>query len=75
MPQTWWVVYSQDLRRSITGKASVGSGARYALQTFYGTEKMVRHQFSLSLAQMFEERRPALDFLQEINIVDEVMNS
>lgn len=72
--QTWWVVYSQDVRRTKTSK-NVGTGARYALQTFMGSSKMVEHEFKDSLIRAFERRQEALDFLNEMNIVDSVQNS
>ena len=82
--QTGWVVYCQWTRRPFlsTGAVqvggttkNVGSGARYALQTFLGTESMVEKQFGASLAKAFTKRQEAIDFLNEMNIVDSVQNS
>ena len=70
---TWWVVYCQQARRMSIRNA--GSGARYALQTFLGSEMMVKKQFGSSLAQAFLKRQDAIDFMQEMNIIDSVMNS
>ena len=72
---TWWVVYLQDIRRPRTDTKNVGSGARYALQTFVGTHAMVVRQFGPSLACAFEKRDDSITFLSEMNIIDEVMNS
>jgi hypothetical protein len=72
---TWWVIYLQDIRRPRADTKNIGSGARYALQTFMGTHAMVVHQFGPSLARAFEQRADALTFLEEMNLVDEVMNS
>jgi hypothetical protein len=73
--QTWWVVYCQDIRRPFSDTKNVGSGARYALQTFTGTHFMVVRQFGPSLARAFEQRGPAIRFLEDMNIVDSVQNS
>ncbi len=78
--QTWWVVYCQVTRRPAVRNdngytRNVGSGARYALQTFLGTAEMVEHQFGESLAKAFLARQEAIDFLNEMNIVDSVQNS
>jgi hypothetical protein len=73
--QTWWVVYCQHTRRPHQGSKSIGSGARYALQTFLGTSESVEHQFGESLAKAFLARQEAIDFLNEMNIVDSVQNS
>jgi hypothetical protein len=73
--QTWWVVYCQVSRRPWKGSKSVGSGARYALQTFLGTEEMVKRQFGESLARAFLSRQEAITLLGELNLVDSVQSS
>jgi hypothetical protein len=73
--QTWWVVYDQHSRRPWIGSKGIGSGARYSLQTFLGTIEMVEHQFGASLSHAFEQRGPALEYLNEMNIIDSVQSS
>jgi hypothetical protein len=72
--QWWWVVYYQDLRTPHLIKAA-GSGAGYGLQTFLGTKKTVKSEFGQALVDCFDKRAPALELLQELNIIDSVQNS
>ncbi len=74
----WWVVYCQiEKRFPFADRAAnkiIGSGSRYALQTFVGTKMMVDNHFRSSMIGAYTKREEALNTLRDMNTIDMVMN-
>jgi len=69
--QTWWIVYAEIFRKP--HPLAQVAGHKYALRTFFGTEKMARNQFG-TIEFISTNRIEAVEFLQNMNLIDTVCN-